>query len=77
MYLPNWLTSDIKILLKILLNPSPLERGLISFYKLKNLSIFKDYDWLGLIEKKVKNVPYIPKKTSSSLPDPIKFHLWL
>jgi len=65
------------MLLKLLLNPSPLERGLISFWKLKNSTIFKDYDWLGLTEKKVKNVPYIPKKTVQKLPDPIRFHHWL
>jgi hypothetical protein len=54
-----------------------LERGLISFWKLKNSTIFKDYDWLGLTEKKVKNVPYIPKKAFQKLPDPIRFNYWL
>ncbi len=77
MVLPNWLTSDAKIILKLLLNPQPFERSLISFTKLKKMSFFKDYDWLGLIEKKVKTVPYLPKKVVPKCPEPISVLSWI
>jgi hypothetical protein len=75
--LPNWLTSDAKILLKLLLDPHPFERSLICFSKLKNLTFFKDYDWLGLIEKKVKNIPYLPKKFQPKCSESIPVFSWI
>lgn len=77
MYIPHWLTSDAKIILKLLLNPNPFERSLITFTKLKSLSFFKEYDWLGLIEKKVKNIPYLPKKITPKCPEPIHVSSWI
>ena len=77
LYLPTWLTSDAKIILKLLLNPNPFERSLITFTKLKSLSFFREYDWLGLIEKKVKNVPYLPKKITPKCSEPIHVSSWI
>jgi hypothetical protein len=41
------------------------------------MSFFKDYDWLGLIEKKIKNVPYLPKKSTPKCPEPISVFSWI
>lgn len=60
--LPQWLPSDAKMLLKLLLNVNSLERSLISVKRLKAMTFFKDYDWLGLMERRIKNIPYYPKK---------------
>ena len=77
LFLPNWLTSDAKIILKLLLNPHPFERSLITFTKLKGLSFFRDYDWLGLVEKKVKQIPYLPKVVTPKCSEPIDVKSWI
>lgn len=77
LFIPNWLTSDSKTILRLLLNPDPFQRSLISFTKLKSTSFFKDFDWLSLIEKKIRNVPYLPKKTHPKYPDPIPVTSWI
>ena len=77
LHIPHWLTSDAKIILKLLLNPNPFERSLITFTKLKSLSFFKEYDWLGLIERKVKNIPYLPKKITPKCSEPIHVSSWI
>lgn len=29
------------------------------------MTIFMDYDWLGLMEKSMKHVPYLPRKATN------------
>ena len=69
--MPNWLTSDVKILLKMLLNTNYLERSLLTIGRIKSMTFFKDYDWLGLLEKKVRNIPYYPRKINKPIVEEI------
>ena len=65
------------VIVKLLLNPQPIERSLTTFAKLKALSFFRDYDWLGIVERRVKNVPYLPKKVQPKCGDPISVSSWI
>ena len=69
--MPNWLTSDVKILLKMLLNTNYLERSLLTIGRIKSMTFFKDYDWLGLLEKKVRNIPFYPRKINQPIVEEI------
>lgn len=76
--LPPWVPLEVKLLLKLLLNPNPLERSLISINLLKSMTIFVEYDWLGLMEKNMKNLPYIPKKSTIKInPDGMDMETWI
>mgnify|MGYP006946574473 CR=1 FL=1 len=35
------------------------------------MTFFKDYDWLGLLEKKVRNIPYYPRKITKPIVEEI------
>ena len=41
------------------------------------MTIFRDYDWLGLMQKKLKTVPYLPKKNQKKSGNEINFDDWL
>ena len=59
---PIKMPTDLKIFLKVLLNPNPVERGLLTINKLKKMTFLKDYDWISLLERKLKQVPYLPEE---------------
>jgi hypothetical protein len=40
------------------------------------MTFFNDYDWLGLMERRVKDIPYLPKKLNKIKPDGIPILVW-
>ena len=42
------------------------------------MTIFADYDWLRLMEKNMKNLPYVPKKSTVSINlDSMDMQAWI
>ena len=42
------------------------------------MTIFADYDWLRLMEKNMKNLPYVPKKSTARINlDSMDIQAWI